>query len=83
MPRVSIRNGDQYYFASVTRAWAIAHDNGALVSCGLTVGQDGFTPRMFAWLQSRDRLDPITKDEWNHSGCQSYCVKRGAKECRW
>jgi len=71
---------DRYYRAQVSQQWAVRHDNFALVSVGLTVGED-------LSLQSFKRLGPtaveVTHTEWNHSGCQSACQLRGAKECRW
>ena len=71
--------GHKYYRASVSQAWAIKHDNGALFSFGLTVGEDGLTEKHLARI---DKVE-VSHDEWNHSGCQSGCVLRGAKECRW
>lgn len=73
----------KYYRARVTQAWAERHNNGALVSLGLRVGMDGFTPRMLASLRGQGRLTEITEQTWNHSGCQSSCVLRGAAKCSW
>ncbi len=72
----------RYYFAEVSQRWAIAHDNGALFSCGLTVGED-LTRASLNALRARGSLTEISHETWNHSGCQSACVLRGAKECRW
>lgn len=83
---ISVRdytNGHHYYRATVSQAYAVRHDNGCLVSIGLIVGEDGFTPRMFKAMQKRFNVVEITHEAWNHSGCQSYCILRGAKECRW
>ena len=79
---VTIRCGDKFYVANVTVDWATIHNNYAMVSCGLTVGED-LTKQSFDWLMRRGRLTEITRDEWNHKGCQSACIKRGDKECRW
>lgn len=82
--RIAIRHGEKYYFANVTQTWAMNHDNGALFSCGLTVNDNGvFTERSLNWLRSRGRLREISQDEWNHSGCQSYCTRRGDAKCSW
>lgn len=81
--RISIRNGNDYYFADVTRVWAIKHDNGVLISCGLTVGENGFTLAMFKRLARNGQLTQVSQETWNHSGCQSGCVLRGDAECRW
>lgn len=73
------KNG-KFYRATVSQSWAIRHDNFALVSCGLTVDDD-LTRASFNRLGAA-RVE-ITHQEWNHMGCQSGCVLRGAKECRW
>lgn len=72
----------QYYYARVTFRWARKHDSGALISCGLHVGED-LSPRALAYLRRRGRLTPITRERWQHSSCQSACTARGDKECRW
>lgn len=83
MLRITIQDGEQHYFATVTPQWAQRHDNGALISCGLTVGQDGFTRRMLDDLKRRGRLRAIDAATANHSGCQSSCVMRGGQTCQW
>lgn len=57
-------------------------DNGCLVSIGWTVGGD-LSRRGLEELNSRGYLKEIDRDTWNHSGCQSSCVRRGGKACRW
>ncbi|MEP7305990.1 MAG: hypothetical protein ABJA98_10780 [Acidobacteriota bacterium] len=37
--RVSIKHGGTYY-ADITPSWAAPHNNGALISCGLTAGEN-------------------------------------------
>ena len=69
----------RYYRIRVSQQWAVRHDNYALVSIGLTVGHD-LSKRAFDRVA--DKVE-VSRDEWNHSGCQSACVMRGAKECRW
>lgn len=81
--RIYIKDGNKYYRANVSPGWAQTHDNGALVSCGLTVGRDGFTARMLAGLIRRRRAIEVTESEWQHSGCQSSCILRGAERCTW
>lgn len=91
MLTISIRDPkhDKFYRARVTPSWANRHDNGALISCGLTVDEANsygtvyLTSRAFALLKSTGRVTEITKEQWNHSGCQSSCILRGARECRW
>jgi len=83
MRTISIRNGEHYYRATVSLTWARRHDNGALVSCGLTVGESGFTIGMLNTLIKRGQAAEITREQWNHSGCQSSCILRGNSECRW
>ncbi len=70
---------DKYYRCEVSQRWLAKHDNGAVFSCGLTVGQDGLTMASFQRLNRTE----VTREQWNHSGCQSSCVLRGGKECRW
>lgn len=71
---------DRYYRAYVSRAFAVRHDNFALVSIGWTVNDD--LPRR-AWNAVKRDAVEISREEWNHSGCQSSCVRRGGSECRW
>lgn len=67
------------YDASVR--WAHEHDNGALISCGLVVGER-LNGRVVLSAVPRGAVE-VSHDEWNHSGCRSGCVLRGARECRW
>jgi hypothetical protein len=92
MLSIAIRDtqNSKYYRAAVSISWAKRHDNGALISCGLTIdepsawsGHVWLTRRAFDRLQKTGAVKEITHDQWNHSGCQSSCVLRGAKECRW
>lgn len=80
--RVYCRHGEKFYRLTVSQRWAEQHDNGALVSCGLEVGKD-LTERSLKALVQRGQAVEVTKDEWNHSGCQSSCVLRGAQKCSW
>jgi len=90
--RITIKDPkrSKFYIASVTPQWARRHDNGALVSCGLTVGEKSsstgksyLSESDLEHLQEEGRLKEIDHDEWNHSGCQSGCTRRGDRECRW
>ena len=85
MIRITIADPERgkFYKMAVTPRWAEGHDNGALISCGLTIGRDGFTRRMFELAQYRFSHLEVTQDEYNHSGCQSSCVRRGDAICRW
>lgn len=51
-------------------------------SCGLTVGES-VSPASITALRRRGALTEISHDEWNHSGCQSGCTRRGDRECGW
>lgn len=85
MLTVTVKVEDQparFYRLWVTPAWAQRHDNGALVSIGLTVPKD-LSRGAFQRALSKFKYVQLTEEEWNHSGCQSSCVKRGGKECRW
>lgn len=73
----------RYWVANVPPEWVKRHDNGAMISCGLTVGSGGLTKRQFNVMKGKYPCKEVTQDEWNHSGCQSSCKRRGDKECRW
>lgn len=84
--------GPKYYRARVSYQWANRHDNGALISCGLTInepsawsGKVWLTRRAFNSLRARciNQVTEITEPEYQHSGCQSSCTRRGDAICRW
>jgi hypothetical protein len=89
MQLVTIHDEDtkKHYLATVSRQWAIKNDNGALISCGLTInewtGHCDITRNQLEWLRTHNRLKEITAGEANHSGCQSRCVMRGDAICQW
>ncbi len=94
MIRVSIKDPrhDTYWFYDASVAWVRRHDNGVIVSCGLTVGEkSSYSGKAYLSETTFDRmkktekknLRAVTLDEWNHSGCQSQCVLRGNPTCRW
>jgi hypothetical protein len=85
MMRITIRHGNKYYMAVVSRKWVEKHDNGAVVSCGLSVGEPDSTVSegSLAALIRMGKAKEISQERYNHSGCQSGCVLRGDKECRW
>ena len=85
MVRLTIADPERhkYYKMAVSSAWADRHDNGCLISCGLTIGQHGFTRRMFQLALYRFSYVELTELEYQHSGCQSACILRGAATCRW
>lgn len=70
----------KYYRATIPVSVARRVDNGVMVSCGLTVGVDKVPLDDWIW---KGWAVEVSKDEWNHSGCQSECVLRGGKSCRW
>lgn len=78
--RIYIKNGARYYRADVTPQWARYHDNGALISCGLIV-PDSLSAEAFKRLGSR--AVEVSRDDYNHSGCLSRCVRRGDNTCQW
>lgn len=73
---------NRYYRATLSLRQARRHDNGALISCGLSVPDDLRPSTLASWLKKGIARE-ISHDEWNHSGCQSYCKRRGDTECRW
>jgi len=80
---VTIRDGETYYKARLTRRQVSLWDNGAMVSCGLTVGEGRFKAASLRTLQAQGRVQPIDRETYLHSGCQSSCVRRGGSICRW
>ena len=76
---IAIKDGNKYWVADVSSRWAQAHDNGALVSCGLTVGSD-LSKRSFNRIKTKHQT---SIQEYNHSGCLSYCTLRGDNHCQW
>ena len=89
--RITIKDprDDTYYHYAATPRWADAHDNGALISCGLTVDEAGSSGKPYLSAATFDRMKKagevkqIANEEWKHSGCQSSCVLRGNKRCSW
>jgi hypothetical protein len=67
-------DADRYFRLRLTQRQARRLDNGAMVSCGLAL-----TGKQISRLDAEE----MTKDEWNHSGCQSRCVMRGDNICQW
>ena len=81
--KVSIADNGNFYSAPLAAILRRGIDNGALISCGLTVGRDGFTRRMMDELIRLGVAQPISKEAYNHSGCQSRCTLRGDDKCQW
>ena len=83
--KITIKNPKtgKFYYANVGASWVQRHDNGAMISCGLTVGEKYFSAHAFKALEKAGKLIEVSKDEWNHSGCQSGCVRRGDAKCVW
>lgn len=84
------RKNRKAYRAYVTREWALRHDNGALISCGLTIdepsawsGKVWLKRRAFNDLRKTGRVTEISVEQANHSGCQSRCKLRGDNICQW
>lgn len=83
----------KYYKARVSISWAKRHDNGRLISCGLTIDEksayDGTTVYLTrGGFERLKRTRPtavreITALESQHSGCLSSCILRGADRCSW
>lgn len=86
MFKISIKDprDDSYWMYTATPQWAARHDNGVLVSIGLRVGEESLKAATFDRMKkARVGLKRISRDEWNHSSCQSSCTQRGDKACRW
>jgi len=75
---IADKQNSKYYCADLSNRQVRKFDNGALVSCGLTVGES-ITASDLATLN----LEEISYETWKHSSCQSACTARGNFECRW
>jgi len=60
-------------------------DNGALVSCGLIVGdrEDNVSPAQMDYLIATNQAERVDDADKGHGGCQSRCVRRGDDRCQW
>lgn len=77
-----VRGPVRYFVANLSPYQAARHNNGCLVSIGLTVPDELRRTTLQRWINA-GQARAITHDEWNHMGCQSSCTQRGGKECRW
>lgn len=62
---------------------AVLPDNGALISCGLTVGQDGLTEKDMEHMVKTGQARELDPEQGKHSGCLSRCILRGDDRCQW
>jgi GH24 family phage-related lysozyme (muramidase) len=85
MPQMTIyaRDSKKCYRIRMTQRQVRYWDNGAMISCGLTVGKGRFKASSLKRLIKAGRATEIDYDTWNHSGCQSSCVMRGGTKCQW
>lgn len=56
------------------------YDNGSLISTGLWVPED-IDERTFDRLAATG--ETMTKENADHSSCQSSCILRGDPKCQW
>jgi len=80
--KVTARCGNAHYRLDLSPAQVRKYDNGALISCGLTIPDD-MPIRALNWLVRHKRAHVISAETANHSGCQSYCILRGDDHCQW
>jgi GH24 family phage-related lysozyme (muramidase) len=81
--KIAVKDKGVYYLADLTRRQVARYDNGALISCGLTTGRDRITSATVARMVKAGDAKAISFEEWNHSGCQSSCIRRGQSTCSW
>lgn len=73
----------EFYEARLSIATFKRYDNGAMISCGLTVGKGSFKRSILdGWIR-RGMTTPITREVYQHSGCLSSCINRGGNKCQW
>lgn len=76
--KIYAKDGDRYFRIDADARFVRKHNNGRLLSMGLTVGQDLDRKA----LEKSTHVE-VTRDEWNHSACQSSCIMRGGAKCTW
>jgi len=76
------KHGSTYYRVSFSPAMAKKWDNGALISCGLTIPDDAPYSALCSWKMQHKAME-CSESEWRHSGCQSRCTLRGDDKCQW
>lgn len=69
--------GNEKFKIRLTPSEVLKYDNGAMVSCGIMAPDC-----IDEWVKTGKAI-VISYDEWNHSGCQSRCIKRGDNLCQW
>ena len=80
--RIYAKRGNRRYQLMLSTAQVKKYDNGAMVSCGLSIPED-MPESAFQWLFVHQRAMQVSETEYNHSGCQSRCVLRGDALCQW
>lgn len=75
-------HGAKHFQLTVNPQWARRHDNGALVSCGLTVGED-LPERELNRLIKTGKAIEVAPEVAAHSACLSRCKLRGDAICQW
>ena len=74
--RIYAQTEQTYYKVNLSPRQVRKYDNGTVISCGLTIPRDA----PFSLLKN---AAVVSKDEWNHSSCQSRCKNRGDSTCQW
>jgi len=82
--KISISNSDYTlaWQANLTPRQIARVDNGRLISCGLTLGEDLKESTLKTWIR-KGIASPVDPEKANHSGCQSRCILRGDSLCQW
>jgi len=80
--RITAHYGDKHYYLYLSNAQCTKYNNYAMTSCGLQIPDD-VPISVLNWLLCHKRAIQIDATTANHSGCQSSCILRGDKICRW
>lgn len=67
---------------NLTPRQAARVDNGRMISCGLTLGEDVQPSTLKRWVKA-GIAKPTDAATEKHSGCQSRCILRGDSLCQW
>lgn len=75
-------NNKRAWYFYPSESWLKAHPNYHAVSIGFVLGEDISQKSLDSFIK-KGLARETDYERANHSGCLSYCVLRGDKECRW
>ena len=79
---VTIGKHQGHYMVRMSDAMIRKYDNGHLISIGLHVPGDAPYSTFNSWKR-QGKTRHISREMFEHSGCQSECTLRGDDKCLW